>query len=134
MLNIVVAHTEKYLVFPHKYCQSSDVTVTFSLIHFGLIGGHKPGPVNLGVSRCSNSISVLAHCLAGRCQCHSNGTSGRSISCANIQLNIIVVCNSENLSLVRFHRHFLKLFKQLFDGTNSLKWSKNQKLTFPKVV
>jgi len=56
MLNIVVAHT-KNIHFFHTIIdqQSLDITITF-FIHTGLIGGHNPGPVNLGVSHCSNSI------------------------------------------------------------------------------
>jgi len=57
MLNIAVVDTEKYPVF-HTIIvqQSSSITTIYSFIHTGLSGGHKPGPVNLGVSRCSNSI------------------------------------------------------------------------------
>jgi len=81
----VVTHTEEMSSFFHKIIvqQISNITITYSFIHTGLIGSHKPAPVNLGVSRCSDSllsdahISVLAHCLAGRCQRYSNGTSGR---------------------------------------------------------
>jgi len=62
--------------------QSSDITISFSFVHTGLISGHKPGAANLGASRWSNSTvrctSVLAHCLAGRYQCHGNGMSGCS--------------------------------------------------------
>jgi len=58
-------------------------------------------------------MSVLSHCLAGRCQRHSNSTSGWSISCTSIQRNIMLICNSRNLSLVRFHRRVSKSFKQL---------------------
>jgi len=38
--------------------QSSNITVT-SFIHTGLIGGHKPGPVNLGFSQFSNSVGTM---------------------------------------------------------------------------
>jgi len=57
MLNIAVAHTE-IIQFFHTVIvqQSPNITITFSFIHAGLIGGHKPGPVNLGVLRSSNSI------------------------------------------------------------------------------
>jgi len=59
-LNIAVAHTEKYLFSPTIIVQqSSNITITFSFIHTGLTGGHKSGPVNLGVLRCSNSIVWL---------------------------------------------------------------------------
>jgi len=119
MLNIVVAHTKKYPVF-HAIIvqQSSTITVTFSFIHTGLNVSHKPGPVNLefhaAVTQLFDAhISVLAHGLAGRCQHHGDDTSGRSISCTSILLNIMVVCNGKILSLVRFHCHILKSFKQL---------------------
>jgi len=113
---ILWVYMPKNVQFFHKIVvrQISNMQIlTFSFIHTGLTEGHKPGPVNLGVLRCSNSMSVLAHCRARRCQRHSNGTSGRSISCTSIQLNIMVVCNSKNLSFVRFHCHVSKSFKQL---------------------
>jgi len=50
MSNIVVAHTEKYpLLNTITVQQSLDITITFSFVHTGLTGGHKPGTVNLGV-------------------------------------------------------------------------------------
>jgi len=86
MLNIVVAHTEKYAVFHTINVQQSLViTKIFSFIHTSFIGGHNLGPVNLkfhaAVTELSDAhTSVQAHCLAGRCQCHSIGTGGRSVS------------------------------------------------------
>jgi len=70
MTNIAVMHTEKYPFF-HTIIvqQSSNITITFSFIHTGLTGGHKPGSVNLGVSRCSNSTVWCTHQCAGTLPC-----------------------------------------------------------------
>jgi len=93
--------------------RSSNITITSSFIYTSLTGSHQFWPANLWVSR--------SHSLAGRCQHHSNGTSGRCISCISIQLNIMVACNNKYISLIRiwwnltirFHLHFSKSFKQL---------------------
>jgi len=72
-------HIQKNIQFSYTIIvqQSSNITITFSFIHTGLIKGHKHGSVNLeefhaAVTQLSNvHISVLAHCLAGGCQHHS---------------------------------------------------------------
>jgi len=122
--------------------QSLSITITFSFIHAGLIGGHKPGPIGLNLRfsrRCSNSIvwcthKLLAHCLGGRCQRYSHGTSGRNICYASIQFNIIVVCNGKNFHWSDFIVMFWSHYNGFVDGTNQPKWSKNKKLILRKVV
>jgi len=99
--------------FPRNYCPTELKYYNNFLFHPHCRNSrsYMPGPVNLKVSRCSITqlwciyqctVLAITHCLAGICN-HSNGTSGRSISCTSIQLNIMVICNSKNLSLVRFH-------------------------------
>jgi len=62
MSNTAIAHTEKYPVFLTNIVhQSSNITTTFSFINTDLTGGHKTGPLNFGVSRCSNSNYVCWH-------------------------------------------------------------------------
>jgi len=92
----------KISCFPHNYYPTELNYYNKLLFHLhGLNRRHKPGPVNLVVSRAVTQLSdahitVLAHCLARRCQRHSNGTSKRNISCTSIQLNIRVICNSKS--------------------------------------
>jgi len=96
-------------------------------MHIGQTGGHKPGPVNLRVSRRSNSTALLEDVsVSVRVQVDEASLAPAFSSTSRQYAAVKIFCWSDFIVTFRSH------LNSFVDGTDQPKWS--QKLTFSKVV